>query len=121
MIWAACRVYATAPGQGPLESCYSLTLRSDRAIEPFRLFATAIRLLGYRPDAEDAVQETCLAAMRQWVEAALDGSEIDDRAGVTEVLESVLFANMVGLVTGGRSPDDVGPALERAVQAVLGA
>jgi len=29
-----------------------------------RLFATAIRLLGYRPDAEDAVQETCLAAMR---------------------------------------------------------
>jgi RNA polymerase sigma factor (sigma-70 family) len=29
-----------------------------------RLFATAIRLLGYRPDAEDAVQETCLIAMR---------------------------------------------------------
>ena len=29
-----------------------------------RLFATAVRLLGYRPDAEDAVQETCLAAMR---------------------------------------------------------
>ena len=29
-----------------------------------RLFATAIRLLGYRPDAEDAVQETRLAAMR---------------------------------------------------------
>jgi RNA polymerase sigma factor (sigma-70 family) len=28
------------------------------------LFATAIRLLGYSPDAEDAVQETCLAAMR---------------------------------------------------------
>jgi len=28
------------------------------------LSATAIRLLGYRPDAEDAVQETCLAAMR---------------------------------------------------------
>ena len=29
-----------------------------------RLFATAIRLLGYQSDAEDAVQETCLAAMR---------------------------------------------------------
>ena len=29
-----------------------------------RLSATAIRLLGYRPDAEDAVQETCLIAMR---------------------------------------------------------
>jgi RNA polymerase sigma-70 factor (ECF subfamily) len=29
-----------------------------------RLLATALRILGYRPDAEDAVQETCLAAMR---------------------------------------------------------
>ncbi|HEY5415162.1 MAG TPA: sigma factor, partial [Gemmatimonadaceae bacterium] len=30
-----------------------------------RLFATAVRLVGgYRSDAEDAVQETCLAAIR---------------------------------------------------------
>jgi len=29
-----------------------------------RLFAAALRLLGYRQDAEDAVQETCLIAMR---------------------------------------------------------
>ena len=29
-----------------------------------RLFATAVRLVGYRSDAEDAVQETCLAATR---------------------------------------------------------
>src|SRR4051794_31657457 len=29
-----------------------------------RLLAAAFRLLGYRPDAEDAVQETCLIAMR---------------------------------------------------------
>lgn len=29
-----------------------------------RLFATALRTLGYRADAEDAVQETCLLAMR---------------------------------------------------------
>ena len=28
------------------------------------LYATALRLLGYRVDAEDAVQETCLAALR---------------------------------------------------------
>ena len=29
-----------------------------------RLFATALHILGYRSDAEDAVQETCLAAMQ---------------------------------------------------------
>jgi RNA polymerase sigma factor (sigma-70 family) len=28
-----------------------------------RLYATALRVVGYRPDAEDAVQETCLAAL----------------------------------------------------------
>jgi AcrR family transcriptional regulator len=58
-------------------------------------------------------------AMRAWVTAALEGSDIDDQEGVVEVLEAVLFANMVGLVTGGRSPTDVGPALERAVRTVL--
>jgi AcrR family transcriptional regulator len=58
-------------------------------------------------------------SMRHWVEAALDDSDIDDREGVTEVLENVLFANMVSLVTGGRTPGDVGPALERAVQTIL--
>ena len=30
-----------------------------------RLFAAALRRLGYRPDAEDVVQETCLIAMQQ--------------------------------------------------------
>jgi AcrR family transcriptional regulator len=59
------------------------------------------------------------ASMRRWVEAALDGSEIDGQEGVIEVLENVLFANMVGLVTGGRTPAEVGPALERAVRIVL--
>jgi DNA-directed RNA polymerase specialized sigma24 family protein len=40
--------------------------RSDFLLERHRprLFATAVRLLGYRSDAEDAVQETCLAAIR---------------------------------------------------------
>ena len=44
----------------------------------------------------------------------------DTKAAVVEVLESVLFANMVGLVTGARSPADIGAALERAVRTILG-
>jgi RNA polymerase sigma-70 factor (ECF subfamily) len=50
-------VLAAQGGHGP-----SLGLLLERH-RP-RLFATALRLLGYRPDAEDAVQETCLIAMR---------------------------------------------------------
>ncbi len=50
-------VLAAQAGDGP-----SLGLLLERH-RP-RMFATALRLLGYQPDAEDAVQETCLIAMR---------------------------------------------------------
>jgi len=56
---------------------------------------------------------------RRWIEAALAGSEVADHDGVIQVLESVLFATMVSLVTGGTAPGDVGPALDRAVRTVL--
>lgn len=59
------------------------------------------------------------ASMTHWIELALEGNGIDDKAAVTEVLESVLFANMVGLVTGAKEPADVGDALERAVHRLL--
>jgi RNA polymerase sigma-70 factor (ECF subfamily) len=49
-----------AAAQGGDGAALGLLLERHRP----RLFATAIRLLGYRPDAEDAIQETCLAAMR---------------------------------------------------------
>ena len=49
-----------AAAQGGDGAALGLLLERHRP----RLFATAIRHLGYRPDAEDAVQETCLAAMR---------------------------------------------------------
>jgi TetR/AcrR family transcriptional regulator, cholesterol catabolism regulator len=59
------------------------------------------------------------ASTRRWIEAALAGSDVGDRDGVIEVLEAVLFATMVSLVTGGTAPGDVGPALDRAVRTVL--
>ncbi|HEX6311790.1 MAG TPA: TetR/AcrR family transcriptional regulator [Acidimicrobiia bacterium] len=65
------------------------------------------------------VRGTLEASMRRWIELALEGSEIENEAGVTEVLEAVLFANMVGLVTGATAPADVGDALERAVRTLL--
>jgi AcrR family transcriptional regulator len=59
------------------------------------------------------------SSMRRWIDLALEGSDIEDEAGVAEVLESVLFANMVGLVTGANKPADVGASLERAVRTLL--
>ena len=59
------------------------------------------------------------SSMRRWIDLALEGSDIEDEAGVAEVLESVMFANMVGLVTGANKPADVGDSLERAVRTLL--
>jgi AcrR family transcriptional regulator len=65
------------------------------------------------------VRGTLETSMRRWIDLALEGGEIGDRAGVAQVLEDVMFANMVGLVTGAREPADVGDALERAVRTLL--
>ena len=59
------------------------------------------------------------ASTTRWIEVALAGSDVANRDGVIEVLEAVLFATMVSLVTGGTAPGDVGPALDRAVRTVL--
>jgi AcrR family transcriptional regulator len=55
-------------------------------------------------------------SMRSWIAAALGSSEIEDREAVISILESVLFAGMVGLVTGSRAPTDIANQLERAVR-----
>jgi len=57
--------------------------------------------------------------MRAWIDVALGETEVDDREGVVAILESVIFAGMVGLVTGSRAPGDVGKMLERAARTLL--
>jgi AcrR family transcriptional regulator len=59
------------------------------------------------------------ANVRRWVEAALDGAELDDPVAVVDVLQGVLFGNMVGLVTGAKTPEEIAPALEQAVRLIL--
>jgi TetR/AcrR family transcriptional regulator, cholesterol catabolism regulator len=55
-------------------------------------------------------------SMRSWIAAALGSTEVEDREDVIAILESVLFAGMVGLVTGTRAPADIANQLERAVR-----
>lgn len=56
---------------------------------------------------------------RSWVDLALGESEIGDRDAIVRILEAVLFANMVGLVTGGRAPGDIADELELAARTLL--
>jgi AcrR family transcriptional regulator len=59
------------------------------------------------------------SSMHAWIGAALDAAQLDDRQAVASILEAVLFANMVGLVTGGRTPTAIGDELERAARTLL--
>ena len=55
-------------------------------------------------------------SMRSWIDAALGTTDVGDREAVVSILESVLFAGMVGLVTGSRAPAEIANQLERAVR-----
>ncbi len=57
------------------------------------------------------------ASTRRWIELALAGTERDP--DLQDVLESLLFAHMVGLVTGRRTAATVADDLERAVRTVM--
>jgi AcrR family transcriptional regulator len=58
-------------------------------------------------------------AMTSWIDSALGALGVRDRESIVAVLESVIFAAMVGLVTGRRAPRDVGDELERAARTLL--
>ena len=59
------------------------------------------------------------SSMQKWIDAAVGDTSIADRGEVVRILEAVMFANMVGLVTGGRAPADIADELERAVRTLL--
>ena len=59
------------------------------------------------------------SSTRRWVDLALGEIVVGDRDAIVRVLESVLFANMVGLVTGGRAPENIADEIELAARTVL--
>jgi AcrR family transcriptional regulator len=58
-------------------------------------------------------------SMRSWIDSALGSAEVDDRGDIVAILEEVIFAGMVGLVTGRRTPREIGDELDRAVRTLL--
>jgi AcrR family transcriptional regulator len=59
------------------------------------------------------------SSTRRWVDLALGDTDAGDRHAIVRILEDVLFANMVGLVTGGRTPGEIAGELERAARTLL--
>jgi AcrR family transcriptional regulator len=59
------------------------------------------------------------SAMKTWIDSALGTNGVDDRDAIVAILEDVLFAGMVGMVTGRREPRDIGNELERAIRTLL--
>jgi len=59
------------------------------------------------------------SSTRRWIDVALGESEVGDHDAIVRILEAVLFASMVGLVTGGRAPGEVADELELAARTLL--
>jgi AcrR family transcriptional regulator len=59
------------------------------------------------------------SSTRHWIDLAVGDSAIGDRDAIVRILEDVLFANMVGLVTGSRTPGEIGDQLELAARTLL--
>jgi TetR/AcrR family transcriptional regulator, cholesterol catabolism regulator len=59
------------------------------------------------------------SSTRRWIDLALGDGEVGNRDAIVRILEDVLFANMVGLVTGGRAPGEIADELELATRTVL--
>jgi TetR/AcrR family transcriptional regulator, cholesterol catabolism regulator len=61
-------------------------------------------------------RDVMTGSTRRWVQLALGD---DDDQDLHAVLEALLFAHMVGLVTGHRDPETLADDLERAVRRVV--
>jgi AcrR family transcriptional regulator len=104
-------------GDSPADRAAATLRRAvDRVADAPELYVALTR--AYLTGGTDVAhaRDTMTGSTRRWVELALgDDGDPDLHA----VLEALLFAHMVGLVTGHRDPDDLADDLERAVRRVL--
>ena len=106
-----------AEGDTPADRAAATLRRAvDRVVAAPDLYVALTR--AYLTGGTDVAhaRDAMTASTHRWVELALgDDGDPDLHA----VLESLLFAHMVGLVTGHRAPDALADDLERAVRRVL--
>lgn len=59
------------------------------------------------------------SSTRRWIDLAVGDDAVGNRDAIVRILDDVLFANMVGLVTGARTPSEIGDELALAVRTVM--
>lgn len=109
-----------ARGRAPVERTVVMLRRAVQNVEkaPDLFVAVTRAYISGSPEVAHA-RAALESSMHQWIDLALGDSQIADRNEIVRILEAVMFANMVGLVTGGRAPSEVAGELERAVRVLL--
>jgi TetR/AcrR family transcriptional regulator, cholesterol catabolism regulator len=108
------------PGRSPVERAVATLRRAVQNLEkaPNLYIAMTRAYIAGSPEVAHA-RVALEASTRSWVDLALGDSEVGDRQAIVRILEDVLFANMVGLVTGGRAPGEIADELELAARTLL--
>jgi len=107
-------------GRSPVERAVATLRRAVQHVEEAPNLYVALTRAYIAGSPEVAHARAALeTANRRWIELALGDGDVGDRDAVVRILEDVLFANMVGLVTGGRATSEIGDELELAVRTVV--
>jgi AcrR family transcriptional regulator len=107
-------------GRDPVDRAVTSLRRAVRRVEREPTLYVAI-MRAYISGAPEVVHArgAMESAMQSWIGDALGPLALTDHVVIVQILESVIFASMVGLVTGSRTPTDVGDDLERAARVLL--
>jgi len=115
------RLEARPPrGATPAERVAAAFRRMARGVAANPRLAIALTRAVSSPDAGGLGNAAQLSgAMAGWLDRALGAEFRGDRGGVINLLQHVCFSCMLGMVTGARSPLEVGEELERAAHLLL--
>jgi AcrR family transcriptional regulator len=107
-------------GRSPVDRAVATLRRAVQNVEhaPNLYIAMTRAYISGTPEVAHA-RVAMESSTRRWIDLALGDTDVGDRHAIVRILEDVLFANMVGLVTGGRAPGEIADELERAARTLL--
>ena len=108
------------PGRSAVERTVATLRRAVQNVEKEPILYVALTRAYIAGSPEVAHARGALeSSTRRWIDLALGDGELGNRDAIVRILEAVLFANMVSLVTGGRAPGEIADELELAARTLL--